>query len=558
MKQYAIILCLLLAKVVFAQEVDLGVAELVSQNFFKNSFNDGIQLKNSTLTVSTEGLTIKDSRLKMYNNHPSYYVVNFEQGGWVITSAHKAVGPVLAYSAEGYLGSDEELPAAFTDWMSQYEQVIDEAFSEKKKIAKKEEKWKNYMNNSFEKKAQLKSTYTSEHFYLIDTHWGQSSPNTGSPSTPAYNYYMGDGCSSGTGHYLAGCTAVAIGQIMKYWEFATGSYADFDWWDMPDELNQYGSRFDIERKAISYLLKRVGDRLDADYGCDGTSALPLFDAKYTFREFGYNNSSMSHNLKTYNKWVELLKDELDAGRPIQYNSRNHSFVCDGYKYGTHTFHFNLGWLSYDLPFDSWFDFEDLPTDGGTTFHECLTGIKPNWRTQWDLQNVTVSTSSSDPWINKQTYQARSITAAGNGTTFKVEGGSDCRLLAYSSIKLKQGVKISAGSTLLARRFANSEGTLKFMENDFDDQSTESVSKEAILAKVFPNPSYNGKFKLVSSSVIEGAVSVTVTNLAGSLMFKGKSEDFTEVEIDLSAYPKGTYFVELQTEEQIFSLKMLSF
>ena len=57
--------------------------------------------------------------------------------------------------------------------------------------------------------------------------------------------------------------------------------------------------------------------------------------------FGYYRSSYS-----LNNWISLLKNELDAGRPILYagsgTEGGHAFVCDGYDNNSY-FHFNWGW-----------------------------------------------------------------------------------------------------------------------------------------------------------------------------------------------------------------------
>jgi hypothetical protein len=52
------------------------------------------------------------------------------------------------------------------------------------------------------------------------------------------------------------------------------------------------------------------------------------------------------NYYTDSQWIQLLKGELDNGRPMVYggfsDSGGHAFVCDGYQ-GDDYFHINWGW-----------------------------------------------------------------------------------------------------------------------------------------------------------------------------------------------------------------------
>ncbi|MBR4689196.1 MAG: Spi family protease inhibitor [Bacteroidales bacterium] len=277
------ILFAILAAQAFSQDVDEKTARIVSGNFFDNTFSNW---KGAPSTP------IKNTFLRMYKNHNSTYVVNFLNGGWVILAANKSVGPVLMYSDEGEIEQNIEYPSAFNEWLSLYDEVIDSVYKNKIYIKEKQLKWKQYEENIFERQKPtsniLKSTFYSDGFYLLDSRWGQSWANYGNFSVPAYNVMMGyGGCNNPdgnyTGNYLAGCTAVAMGQILKYWEFSYGPYTDFDWWNMPNSLNTASTNFNTERYAISTMLENIGERINADYGCDGTSALPVFSAKAAFK-----------------------------------------------------------------------------------------------------------------------------------------------------------------------------------------------------------------------------------------------------------------------------------
>jgi len=557
MKRVLFGILLLSHSIIFCQndelKVDINSAEIVSKNFFIHAFNQGINNKNGVEYVNTDELQIAKSFLKEYKGHPSIYIVNFESGGWVITSAHKGVGPILAYSEKGSIEVYEQMSDVFIEWMSQYEFVIDSVFYLNEKHELKQKKWNNYLKNIFyEEKNNLKSTFEENRFFLLDTEWGQSIANINAFNTPAYNYLLGGDCDNATGNFLAGCTAVSIGQIMKYWEFSNGNSANFDWWNMPDILNEFSQNYEVERRSISYLLKRINEELNTQLGCEASSAYPLFHAKNTFKAFGYKETQMSHNfrsLHTYNQWVNLLKNELNQMRPIQYNSINHSFVCDGYVYGTNHFHFNLGWLrNNNVTF--WGNFDELPTSGSTLFHECLTGIEPDWRTFYNLQNITIN--------NQKTFQAKMIFAAGVSTYFNVENNSDCRMLAHDCIVLLPGFWAKHGSESLIKIFQNTEGTLKtqnFSMHTLKSDEESRVDEEFFNIFISPNPSKNGEFFLSINEEIQNFIEIKVYSINGVLLnYEQKYQN--NFFIDLKKYSKGIYLLNVNYNNKFFNYKLI--
>ena len=183
----------------------------------------------------------------------------------------------------------------------------------------------------------------------------------------------------------AGCVAVAVGQIMyyhKYPEHGIGSYsylwynadstisrtlqADFaattyQWADMTDKPAVASSN--KVKSAVSTLLYHVGVASNMSYGAS-SSAVPNKAASALVSRFGYDSSlkpRLQRKNYTDDAWETLLRNELDAGRPVLYsgwgevdpatNKRpGHSFVCDGYD-SQGLFHINWGWGGSS---DGWF------------------------------------------------------------------------------------------------------------------------------------------------------------------------------------------------------------
>jgi hypothetical protein len=79
----------------------------------------------------------------------------------------RLTGPVLAYSEFGYYNPDS-LPEVISDWMAQYDTVIEKRRLKDTVIVAKEEKWKKYEKRS----SRLKSSGIGPN-YLIKTTWHQ-------------------------------------------------------------------------------------------------------------------------------------------------------------------------------------------------------------------------------------------------------------------------------------------------------------------------------------------------------------------------------------------------
>ncbi len=245
---------------------------------------------------------------------------------------------------------------------------------------------------------------------------------------PYYNLYCPIDSSLYTYHATTGCTATAMGQIMKYWnwpEHGYGSYsynwdnydywtygtlsADFEntyyaWESMPNSLSEYSTAEEID--AVATLLYHVGVSIQMSYNIDGAGssdapiALQEFvDSMYmdhtycqenalpTF--FGYKNTLYAHWRDNFSDtdWDNMLREEISNGRPILYGgfgidsitgetNGGHAFVLDGYNNDGY-FHVNWGWGGYC---DGYFPTTALDADVYTFSdrQEILLGIEPNY------------------------------------------------------------------------------------------------------------------------------------------------------------------------------------
>ena len=142
---------------------------------------------------------------------------------------------------------------------------------------------------------------------LLETAWGQSGH---------YNDY----CPIINGNQtLVGCVAVAMGQIMKYWNYpakGTGDHtipgtnysANFG------ETNYLWNKMgypDLDYDAIAELLFHCGVSVDMDYGVNSSGADSEDVESGIQNYFGYDNDASFMGNCAWNEIMLVLLDELD-------------------------------------------------------------------------------------------------------------------------------------------------------------------------------------------------------------------------------------------------------
>ncbi len=236
---------------------------------------------------------------------------------------------------------------------------------------------------------------------LCQTTWDQS---------PYYNALCPYD-NSASERTVTGCVATAMAQVMKFWNFpATGtgyhSYnhdtygtlsanfgsSTYNWTSMPNNVSSNNS-------AVATLMYHCGVSVDMNYGVGSTggsgayvisNASPVTNCtEYALKNyFGYKSTlqGVEKDNYTQTQWVNLMKTELDAGRPVIYagfgSGGGHCFVNDGYDINSF-FHFNWGWSG---SYNGFFVITALNpggvgTGGGTggfnNNHQAVIGIEPS-------------------------------------------------------------------------------------------------------------------------------------------------------------------------------------
>ncbi len=382
-----------LYSVVYAGPIDEGIARKVAETFM--SGQQRMQhLYPTDLTLAYKSVPSGHATTLTNDNIVYFYVFNSGNEGFVIVSGEDSVIPVLGYSDEGVFDGDN-IPQEVMKWLEGYKNQIRYAIeNDLQPTAEILQDWKDYIDGNTDRFAALGTTAVNP---LITTKWNQS---------PYFNALCPYDNAKGA-RTVTGCVATAMAQIMKFWNHpanGTGFHSynhprygtlsanfgstTYQWSSMPNRVTS-------NNDAVATLMYQCGVSIDMNYGVSaeggsGAATLDVADALKNY--FGYASTVKGIHRANYTEtqWKNLIKSELDAGRPVQYagtgSGGGHSFVCDGYDNNGY-FHFNWGWGGSS---DGYFTVNalnpgTLGTGGGTggfnSNQRLIYGIKPGGSTE---------------------------------------------------------------------------------------------------------------------------------------------------------------------------------
>jgi PKD repeat protein len=331
-------------------------------------------------------------------------VYNIDPGGYVVVPTLKALPPIKMYSDVSHLDmTAEEGPAPMIREVLHHRMTIyaeyygsleasQPATGEVLFDRKNHEQWDKFAVSTKDfivTLNQASATGRSGTGPLLTSVWDQGDP---------FNRLCPIGSS---GRCPVGCVATAAAQIMAFWQWppqGTGSHsywwdgdgtggrtlsADFsdpyDWENIPDDC-RWGCE-EAEETALAELNYEVGVAFNMHYASDGSGAYTMDAANVFPNYFKYKTSTEVHhrNGNTAYEWFELIKAEVNAGRPMEYRITGHAIVCDGWRDdgGINQYHFNYGWSDSH---NAWYTLDNLhcPWDGCNFMAESMvTHIEPN-------------------------------------------------------------------------------------------------------------------------------------------------------------------------------------
>lgn len=211
---------------------------------------------------------------------------------------------------------------------------------------------------------------------LMQTEWGQGC---------TYNELCPDkNCNNvcwSSENAWTGCVATAMSQVLKYWSHP--NQFNYNYSIMPNFVGNV---------EVQKMMRDVGEEVDMDYGCSGSSA-SMYEADEAFTDAFDFSTSLYDGFNSY--WLE---QDLNAHRPaildgcrtrtnrflgwIYTYSNCHAWVCDGYWktwnncYAIESLlHMNWGW---DGSFNGWYAYNNWNpgTRNYQYWHHFIHNLKP--------------------------------------------------------------------------------------------------------------------------------------------------------------------------------------
>jgi len=335
----------LISFTVLAKEVPRDVAVNAATFYFKERCN--VMGKS----LATEP-TIKSVYAEKDGNNTLYYIVNFEQIGFVVIAANDASVPVLGYSIDQNLDKNNSSPA-LKDWFTIYEESLKAVYkTNAKPTAEAKAEWLRITDtNAVVRNAKVGTPVVAP---LLTSVWNQDQ---------YYNEQVPFDSMSVSGydfHVPNGCVALSTSQVMYYNRYPqTGtnsrSYTENDYGYLSANFGATNYNFDAFTDELSNynfniakLISHVGISVWMDYAVDGSGSQTTYAAQSLKQFFGYSSNVTFKNKSNYTdvSWKAMYKQQLDARHPMVNSGSGtgggHAFNCDGYDDQDY-FHFNWGW-----------------------------------------------------------------------------------------------------------------------------------------------------------------------------------------------------------------------
>lgn len=360
----------LTASSVMAGNVDLSTAQTRAAKFLHNKTSHG-RLMTSAPTVKWTHEVKNSSNAAM----AAYYIVNTDKG-YVVVAGDDRSREILAYG-EGTLTDLNDLPEAVQYFLNIYQKQIEYLQAHPGLMPQK-------LNRNLGVSVEP----------MLVTEWSQGKPYN--MKTPKKGYGSDPYCK-------VGCAAVALGQVMRFWEYPEVSPAlpgytcpssgyvledlpefTFDWANMLNYYRTNTDQYTTEQiDAVSWFLRYVGQAESMDYELDKSGA-PRENILDALRTFGYLDARVIEKIDfqtdevNYNdeEWGELIQSELIAGRPLIYCAFDmssdstgiggHAFNVDGYDADNDLYHVNFG-MSREK--NAYYALNNFTLDNGMTIYD---------------------------------------------------------------------------------------------------------------------------------------------------------------------------------------------
>lgn len=293
-------------------------------------------VSRSSIRMIDKGSTkvIKNTLTRSTNSDTLLYIINYADGkGFAVVSANKNTEGLLAVTEEGTYDENAESQkenAAFADFMESAKNYASLKPSVDTVRLSGLQQIK-YVTDTISKKSVAAK---------VTQQWGQSDTDI-----------EGKYCPNNT----AGCSNIAMAQIMSYFEYPSSIKLTFDnnsgslslnWLDIKkhktSHMYSYCSASSNAHDVIGKLIRQLGEMNNSEYKKDGTY-VAINDVKNSFSNLGYSISS----IKDYDN--EIFYDQLNDNKLIYMQGYRktdnvtmvgHAWVVDGcYQVKTHSYEY---------------------------------------------------------------------------------------------------------------------------------------------------------------------------------------------------------------------------
>lgn len=394
----------------------------------------------------------------------AFYVFNQGMSGFVIVSGDDRMKPVLAYSDAGAFVT-ENLPANIRGWLENYYNLyvgLESSASVQPAVS-----------------SVLPSVatrgYAASLSPMLKVNWNQSAP------------YNNDCPMVGSERAVTGCVATAMAMVMQYHNYPVvcpsgrhsvsvsqpdGTSTDlvyfytgkkFDWNNMlPNyETVEYT---DAQAAAVADLMLACGVAVDMKYGVSSTGGSAAFSGSIatgmpTYLGYNTNMGFVYRMFFTSDEWINLIKNELNSGRPILYNGASkevgHEFVLDGYD-TQDLFHVNWGWGGFNNGYFELLTLEPSSTGigggsgqgGGYAYSQAMAiGTSPHALDYTSYFYIEGEIKANKTTFSKGESVVFTLSFYNMSTTFKKDG-------QVAAIAEKDGKQIELGTMTTAELAMN--------------------------------------------------------------------------------------------------------
>lgn len=504
-----------------------------------------------------------ESQATRSSEEPALYVFNrTDADGFVIMAGDDAMAPVLGYSFTHPAGDPNLMPENVRYWLDGLRQMVREA---RDRGDAAHTLWKSEMKAG---------TPVRE---LPTALWDQGDPwNKECPVLPNGR------------RAVTGCVQTAAGILMKYhrWpDVPEGTVPGYTSYphniSMPDRtLKPYNYDLILDKyENVNYTEEQANEvaRMMVDLGTANKASYDSETGAFTAQLVVTMGKYMRYNKQarciyragyTDEKWIALIKSELDANRPLIYSGEGaqggHCFILDGYD-SENYLRFNWGWGGY---LNGYFLVTSLTPQGSsfTDGQEFIANLTPdkNGTTDYSDNLMIGSNNQSKGLTLSKTEITKGTTFTASATIYNVAVRSYAGKVAVAVVSqtgvVENILSSEVNTTISAAQ--RSGGTLSIYGSSVSNLSctmtqdaspgdrirlvfwdnggqhwvpmgayTDGTVYEYILVPEAPDAasiaesaklSYNRTSKELSISVFAG-VKVTLKSASGSTVYQGTSE-----------------------------------